>query len=348
MLPSVERKYRYLQYADRLIIERMYNSGHKVAQIAVMISVSSRTVYREIRRGLYDRLDGQTWLYCKAYSADIAQADADYQSTAKGRPLKIGNDHALAHYIEQEILSGKSPDVVIHQLARQGKRPFSTVTLYRYIDQGVFLNLSNADLPEKPRRKRSYHKVQKAAKAPRGTSIEHRPSPIDCRELFGHWEMDLVIGRAVGKHQALLTLTERKTRYEMVFPLPNKSTRSVVRALDSAFSMPNASSVFQSITVDNGSEFSDCNGMEYDRHGQRRTTVYYCHPYSSYERGTNERMNRMLRRFFPKGKSMSKVTKADCQAAADWLNNYPRKILGYATPAELFRAELAALGIPFP
>lgn len=336
------RKSRYLTYIDRLIIEKMYDKGCTGRSIAAMLEVNPSTISRELRRGKYERLDGKTWKTRIAYSADIAQQKADYNSTAKGRPLALGNNHQLARYIEREILSGKSPDVIIGTLARNGKRPFSTVTLYRYIHQGVFLHITSANLLECSHRKRSYGKVQKAKRPPKGTSIEYRPKYIDDRTEFGHWEMDCVIGKAEGKGQALLVMTERKTRFEIIVHLRDKTMKSVVRALDSIFSKY-PDNTFKTITVDNGSEFQDCYGMEHNRDGSRRTTVYYCHPYTSCERGTNERMNRMIRRFFPKGKSLRKVTRQQCESAAAWLNNYPRRILDYHTPNELFQAELAAL-----
>lgn len=338
----MSRKSRYLTYTDRLIIEKLVKRGETGRGIAVFIGVSPATISRELRRGAVELLNGDTWLTYISYSAQKAQDDADYRNTAKGKPLKIGNNHALAEHIEDEILAGKSPDIVISDLAKRGKRPFSTVTLYRYIDMGIFARITNKNLLEKSRRKRRYYKV-KPARPPKGTSIEHRPAHIDTRLEFGHWEMDCVIGKQKGKGQALLVLTERKTRYEIIAHMPTKSTRSVVRVLDSLQSKCDFQRIFKTITVDNGSEFQDCYGMEHTKWGTRRTVCYYCHPYTSCERGTNERMNRMVRRFFPKGKSVQKVTQKQCQYAADWLNNYPRKLLNYATPAELFAKELANL-----
>lgn len=100
---------------------------------------------------------------------------------------------------------------------------------------------------------------------------------------------------------------------------------------------------FKTITVDNGSEFSDCQGMEHDADGNRQLTVYYCHPYTSCERGSNERNNRIIRRSFHKGHSLHRVTQKDCDFVADQINDMPRKILGYATARELFEEELARL-----
>jgi len=154
--------------------------------------------------------------------------------------------------------------------------------------------------------------------------------------------MDSIIGKSKGNKQSLLVLTERKTRFEIVIRTNSKTSAATVAALDRIIpQFPKGT--FKTITVDNGSEFQDCYGMEYDPNGNKRLTIYYCHPYTSSERGSNERNNRILRRHFPKGKSLNKVTQQQCNDAADALNTMPRKILGYRTAAECFAEELSAL-----
>lgn len=101
--------------------------------------------------------------------------------------------------------------------------------------------------------------------------------------------------------------------------------------------------VFKSITVDNGSEFSDFAGLEKSIYGGRRTSVYYCHPYTSCERGSNERLNREIRRLLPKGTDFTKYSDKQIQRVQDWVNAYPREIFGFATSAELFTKQLSAL-----
>lgn len=191
------------------------------------------------------------------------------------------------------------------------------------------------------RKQRSHNEVR-ATKAPKGTPIDRRPDEIDTRLTFGHWEFDSVIGKAKGKRQSVLTLTERKTRFEIILRVQAKTMAATVRALERTLSkFPQGT--FKTITVDNGSEFQDCYGMEYDKHGNKRLTVYYAHPYSSWERGSNERNNRIIRRWFPKGRSLASVTQKDCDRVAAAMNAMPRKILNYATAAELFEQEIANL-----
>ncbi|MCC8023624.1 MAG: IS30 family transposase, partial [Clostridiales bacterium] len=226
--------------------------------------------------------------------------------------------------------------------------PFSTSicvrTLYNYIDKGVFLNLTNKNLPIKGNRKRTYRHIRQARPS-KGDSIEKRPSIVDKRNSFGYWEMDTVVGKQ-GTKKILLVLTERLTRNEIIIPLKDKTARSVVVALNSLERRYGAMfyKMFHTITVDNGCEFTDCAGMEKSclRKG-KRTKLYYCHPYSSWERGSNENQNKMIRRYFPKGFDFSNTTKSEVKQVEEWMNNYPRAKLGYHSSSELFLKCLSAL-----
>jgi IS30 family transposase len=328
--------YKQLSYHDRLNIENMYNRGNKVHAIAAYLDRPRQTVYNEIKRGLYEHRDTHLRTTMK-YAADKAQAFHDRNAAAKGTQLKIGNNHELAAKIEYYIIEEDcSPYVAIQ---RTGK-PFCVSTLYSYIDKGIFSRLTNACLPEKSRRKkRSYHEVKQAKRPPAGTSIEKRPVHIKERKTAGHWEMDCVIGKAKGKGQALLVLTERKTAAELIFHLKEKTASNVVRVLDRLSKNEHFNSIFKSITVDNGSEFAAAYDMEFDRYGNRRTHVYYCHPYTSCERPQNECYNKMVRRKFPKGVSLEKCTSKETRKAMHWQNNYERKCLGGETPAQRFLKE---------
>lgn len=194
-------------------------------------------------------------------------------------------------------------------------------------------------------KKRSYHKVQTQKRAPKGESIEKRPEIIGERSTFGHWEMDTVVSARPGK-AAILVLTERLTRNEITAKLPDKSAASVVQALDDLEKewgelFPR---VFQTITVDNGSEFADCPGIERSILAEgSRTKCYYCHPYSSYERGSNENLNKMIRRWLPKGTNFDEIGAEVIQTITNWLNNYPRKILGFLPASAVFQEQMDAL-----
>ena len=213
---------------------------------------------------------------------------------------------------------------------------------YRYIREGVFLHIEMTDLVSYKKKKR-YQKAT-AKRPPRGTSIELRPEEIDSRTTFGNWEMDCVVGPSLA---VLLVFTERQTRKELIMRLKDRKAKTVVAAIDFLERKfgDKFDKMFKSITVDNGSEFSDVDGLERSFFDDSvcRTKMYYCHPYTSCERGSNERMNRDIRRFFPKGTDFEKVSDTEIIRVERLLNNFPREVLGYSTPQSLYESALANL-----
>ena len=330
------KQYRRISWVDRLHIERLYNSKRSIRAIAAALGFAPSAIHYELQHGFYEHLDGDTWRMEKRYSAQIAQRHADYQATVKGKPIKLGKRFDYCADVARQIRAGFSPDAIVGRYKREGKWTVSVTTLYRYIDKGYIPDITNKDLLVKSRKKkRKHHRVKKASRALAGESIERRPDEINKRQSFGHWEMDTVIGKAKGKGEVLLVLTERFTRYEYITHLPDKTAASVVAALNEIIQyFPYGT--FRTITMDNGSEFSDCYGIETDRHGIKRLDAYYCHPYTSCERGSNENANKLIRRFFPKGTSLATCTSKDCQNAMAFINHMPRKILGYRCAAEVF------------
>lgn len=324
---------KHLTFTERLIIEKMFNSGATYRDIALRLSRAVSGIYREVQNGLYEHLDGQAWLYVRRYSATKAQDRAEYQYSAHGRSVKLGHNYTYADTVRSLIHSGYSPDAITGQLKRRGEWTVSTSTLYRYIDRGYIPGVTNHDLLEKPYRKRKYNKVRAAKRPPVGLSIEERPKSVLDRNDFGHWEMDCVIGKSVGKGQAILVLTERLTRFECIYKLTNKTSLAVYRRLNNLLS--HSPSLFKSITCDNGSEFASACKLP--------IPVYYCHPYCSSERGSNENANRIIRRFFPKGSNFNKITQNDCDYVSRRINDMPRKILNYCTAAECFNEQVSRL-----
>lgn len=345
------RHFKHLTKAGRLTLETMLKDGKSKKEIAERIGVHESTIYREIKRGQYEHRNSD-WTTEMRYSPDIARQKYKENLKAKGPDLKIGKDQELADYIEKRIADdGYSPEAVLGEI-KQKEMPFQTsiskTTLYRYIDMGLFLTITNKDLPVKSRKKKKNKKVRRQARACAGDSIEKRPEEIESREEFGHWEMDTVVGKKGESKHSLLVLTERKTREEIITLLYEHTMEQVVKALDSLEEKWGKlfSQIFKTITVDNGSEFSDCVGMEKSATGEgNRTKIYYCHPYSSYERGSNENQNRLIRRKVPKGVNFDDRTEEDIQSVEDWLNNYPRKIFGYQTAQAMFDTELKAIAV---
>ena len=292
------RIFKHLTRTDRLRIEKCLNEGYTYRQIADVLRVHISTIYREIKKGEYQRLNGATYEFYPAYSPDIAEERYQANLSAKGADLKIGNDHEFAAYIQNKIkYENRSPAAALADIALEG-RTFKTsvcvTTIYSYISKGVFASLTDSDLPDKPKRHRK----------------------------------------------------ERKTRKETIIVMPDRTAKSTVLALNRLERRFGAKfrKIFKSITVDNGTEFSDLEGMKKSiLYSGLRTKFYYCHPYSSWERGSNENLNRMIRRKFPKGTSFADVTRKQVQNVEDWMNNYPRKVLGYLTAEMAYQACVAAL-----
>ncbi len=341
--------YKHLTFSDRLKIEAWQKVGVKPQVMADELGVHLSTIYRELKRGVYTRLNSDLTTE-ERYSPDIAEKKYRDNLKAKGAGLKIGTDHEYAAYLEYKVSAEKyAPGAILGEIKRKGLKFGTTIsktTFYRYIEDGVFLTITNKNLPVKRNKDKQKYDRVKPSRAPRGKSIEKRPAEIDTREAFGDWEMDCVEGKK-GTKKTLLVLTERKTRQEIIRLMKDKTAASVVKALDGIESDMGAerfAMIFHSITVDNGSEFSNYDGIENSSLGEgKRTTVYFCHPYSSYERGSNENQNKMIRRHYPKGYDFTSVTAADIRRLEKWINNYPRAIFSYYCSADLYEACLNSL-----
>lgn len=286
----------------------------------------------------------------ETYKADVGQRKHEEAAKNKGRSLKIGYDHGYARRITELIgIERYSPDAANAEYAKEheGYRPVCTKTLYNYIYAGMFYGIGEEQLPRKGagrkgRQGKRHRRV--ALNNPKGRSIEERTAAINERAEEGHWEMDTVVG-GPGTKACLLVMTERKKNMELVFLLPEKTEHCVVRRLDQIERKLGAKrfrEVFKSITCDNGGENLDARGIERSIFNKRkRTTVYYAHPYSAYERGANEGANVLIRRFVPKGTDIGKLTRAEVKQIAHWMNHYPRRKLEYASAFEA--SELASI-----
>lgn len=333
------KKQHYMTQDERYKLEAYLDTGKGVSWISRQMNFSRQTIYNEIKRGLcwqVKKINGMQ-RDVTLYSAQKAQQIHDYNQTAKGRPLKIGNDHAFAEFLERKILEDRfSPAAALAQARKEGFTTIiCTATLYSYIDNQVFLQLSNKDLWEKRKRKKRANQPMRRIVHPKLPSITDRPEHIDRRLELGHWEMDLVIGKA-GSRAVLLTLTERRSRQEMIFKLPDRKAATIRAVFDKLeATTPNFRQRFRSLTTDNGNEFLEYEKLRQSIHGGTRFDVYYCHSYAAWEKGTNENHNRMIRRWFPKGTDFTKVTKKRIAEIQTWMNSYPRKVLGWKTPDEM-------------
>jgi Transposase and inactivated derivatives, IS30 family len=333
-----KKKYKHINYVERRQIERWYNKERKSKkEISILLDKSERTIRREIKRGIvYLASNGE-----KEYSADKAEKRYQYNLEAKGPELKIGNDYELVEYIEQGIKKErKSPEILIEEIERKGmqfKVKVCAKTIRNTIKLGTVFNIKAKDMIYKKKYKEKNKEKRVCNKVPAEKSIEYRPKEANRREEYGHWEGDLVIGK-VTKGAVLFTLTERKTREEIIMKIGSKETKNIAKAFDKLERKYGRKfyQKFKTITFDNGAEFRGYEGIEKaKRRKGNRFKIYYAHPYCSGERGSNENNNRLIRRFIPKGTSINNISEEFIQWIEDWINNLPRPMFKYKTSLEV-------------
>ena len=338
---TTERSFQHLNEFQRGQLAAFLKVKMPKTQIALELGVSRSTIYEEIKRGTVTQMNSDLTTR-EQYFPDVGQRVYEENRQRCRKPLKLEQAKDFIDYAQDKILNDKwSPDTVC---GRAKKLDLFDVmvcmkTLYNYIGQHL-LKVKNIDLAQKVRRKPKKHRPKENIKK-LGESIENRPAEIGDRTTFGHWEIDLVIGKRE-KSEVLLTIDERLSRYRHIIRIDSKSVEAVKQGVDKLKKRyPKVfDELFKSVTSDNGSEFA---GLS-DEFKQ----VYYAHPYSSYERGTNERQNGLIRRFIPKGKDISKVPEEMIERAEDFVNELPRKILGYLTPKEIFIKEFSAINQKCP
>lgn len=331
------RKGQHLLSEERHEIEVRLKDGWSIYRIAKHLGRPYNTVKNEIKRGTVSLYQGKVQRYKadegkKVYLEHRQNCRKQYRCLATIRFLQ---------YVVERFQSNDhwSLDASCGEAKRNGIFPRSemvcTKTLYNYVDLGL-LPIKNIDLPEKLRRNTKAKKARDNRKI-LGRSIEDRPEIVELRTEFGHWEIDTVIGKKDENEPCVLTLVERMTRMCIWVKARNHTAEAINEALQRVMSYfgEQRDQVFKTITGDNGSEFAGLSLLE-----DGTLKIYFTHPYSSCEKGTNECHNRMLRRFIPKGKSISDYTADEICFFADCINGLPRKILGYATPEELFERQL--------
>ena len=350
-MPRTTKKYKIFTKTTRDKLEALYNAGFPVKQISEQLGYTFQSIYRELKKGFYMHRNTD-WTETRKYSADKAQRYADFRATAKGAPLKIGRDKKFASFVEKMVLYGYSPAAILGFI-KDNNLTFDTkvcrVTLYSYIDKGIFLKISNKNLLRKGKIKKKTENTKTPKKLPNiEHSIEKRPKEVARRNTFGHWEFDTVIGKKE-KGETALVMTERLTRMEIIFKSKDKTAASTVRMLnrlERSIGSTTFRKIFKTITCDNGTEFSDTEKMETSPYTKKqRTRIYYCHPYCSSERGSNENQNVFIRRFIPKGTAISKYSASYIKFVQNYINSYPRAIFGWENSSKRFIRECEKLNI---
>lgn len=351
-LNQKEKQYRHLTKNDRIKIESLINQKDKNGKrlfnntyIANYLGVHKSTISRELRNRKKEKMyirTGKT--KTMPYTAQYAQENADFKRGLSKGEYKLRRNKKLAKFIEDKIKIDKwAPDAIVGYMKTHnyfeldGFESITTPTIYNAIRYGI-INVKLEDTRRmKYKAEYKYHNKSDLPKSKAEYSINNRPEEIDKRLYFGHFELDTVIGTSKGNHECLMTLTERKTRFEIIFKLKGKTAEEVVNKFNKMkeFMKIHYNKIFKSITTDNGTEFSDFLNIIKDT----KTKIYFCHPYCSGEKGTNEKHNSIIRYFIPKGTLIEKYSCKDINKIAEWMNNYPRKILNYKTPLEALQEE---------
>jgi IS30 family transposase len=314
--------YHQLTSEERYTISVLRKKGHCPADIARVLGRHRSTIGREITRN--------SCLYDGHYRHSKAQE----RTNGRRRRSRCGRHHSPEQYrrINTLLVLKWSPEQISGHLRQTGQFSISHETIYRHVraDQRnggtLFVHLRGA---HKQRRKR-YRGADSRGRLSGKRMISERPTCVETRRQLGHWEIDTVMGK--GEKDCIVTLVERKSGYLLVGKLINRTKDELTAGvIDLINRHPGC---FKTITADNGTEFHGYRDIE----AATGTTFYFAKPYHSWERGTNENTNGLIRQYLPKGQSMSHVTQADCDWIAHRLNTRPRKRHGFKTPEDCFYA----------
>lgn len=328
-------KGQHLGFSERCSIKTCKKLGLSLRKIADVVNCSASTVLNELRRGTGVR-NGNRGRFPE-YSAYRGQANYEVNRSRCHKPHKLQEGNPFIAWMVKQVKEKQwSLDVCVGYARRRKLFPkkyiVCTRTLYRELWAGN-LPLTPFDLPEALSRKPKEQKTRKNKKI-LGKSIDERPEEVMKRVICGHWEIDTVVGKRSGKESVVLTLVEKVTDFYIAIKIPGRDSDSVMAAMEvlrEEYGEEHFSEIFKTITADNGAEFERLSELE-----AWGVDVYFAHPYSSWERGQNERHNRLFRRFIPKGVSIDKYSADQILSFADEMNALPRKSLGYYTPEELF------------
>jgi len=317
------RTYTQLTQTQRYQIYALMKMGHQQTEIAKFIGVDKSTISRELKRN-----QGQRGYRPK-------QAHNLAMNRHKQGQRRIRSETWML--IEAKIHLDWSPEQISGWLLKHYHIQVSHEWIYQYIlsDKQTGGDLHKHLRCQKKRRKR-YGNHDRRGKLPNRRSIEERPEIVDHRQRIGDWEVDTIVGK--GHHQAIVTLTERKSRLALLRKVDRRTAELVSNAMIELL-QPVAERV-HTITGDNGKEFA-----EHERITKELCSdFFFAHPYAAWERGANENMNGLVRQYIPKNRELNSVTKDDLELIMTKLNHRPRKCLDFMSPFEVFFNHSVALG----
>lgn len=315
------KTYQQLTLEQRYQISALLKLGFGKSAIAKELGVHKSTIGRELERNQSQR----------GYRPKFAHRTALARRKNKVKP-RISDETWTE--VETQLKEQWSPEQISGRMEAERRQTVSHEWIYQriYRDKKIGGTLYQNLRCQKKRRKR-YGKYDRRGNLVNQISIDQRPEVVDNKSRLGDWELDTIIGK--GHQQAIVSMTERKSKLLRI----KKVTRKTGELVKEAVCQKLADLTVHTLTSDNGREFSDHEQIA----ALLEADFYFCHPYSSWERGLNENTNGLIRQYFPKQTELAKITDKQIQEVEDKLNNRPRKTLGYQTPNEVYFKELEQL-----
>ena len=363
-----EGKFKHLTPEDRISIEILHTAGFNNAFIGAFVGKDRSSIKREIDKNAIEIWDinstkspykEKKQINIKYYSSEKAQKNAEENKLKNRKKCKLDRYPNL-RWAVVALLKEKnidySPDVIAN-LSKEGKikdaeTSIGTNAIYRAVKARKYVLTIN-DLPHgrgyfKKQNNNPHTQTKEINERKKEISIEVMPEEIKNKETDTHFEGDSVVGVKKGTHQTLITLVNTASQFLLIRRSENKTGQATVNVLDKLEEeIPQLSEIMESLLLDNGIEFSKIEEMMRSSKDKekKRFQIYFTHPYASYERGCNENKNRLIRRYFKKGKQVEDLSDEDILNIARKINNMPRKALGYRTPLEVFENNLKKKGI---
>ena len=316
--------YKQLTYEQRCQIYALKTSGKSGRRIAAQLGIHQSTVNRELKRNKGKR--GYRYLQAQKLSVERREI-------RKGIPKKMSSE--LKERIDEKLALQWSPEQIAGWLKRENNNQavISHESIYQYIWQD---RKAGGSLYKNLRRKAKKYFKRINGKTRRGqikdrVGIEERPAIVEERSRLGDWEGDTIVGK---DHQgAIVSLVERKSRYTLLRKVEKRKAERVKMAITLALN-PFKGFALETITYDNGKEFAEHTAIS----KSLEVKTYFARPYHSWERGSNENTNGLVRQYFPKKTDFATLTEEDVARVEYLLNNRPRKCLDYKTPAEVIQS----------
>ena len=310
--------YTHLTTEERCCIREFYVKGKSYREIAKLIGRNVSTISREIRRNC-------TYMNVKpAYYPHTAEKKYKFRRSYCHRGM-FGDQEVLT-YIEDKLRKTWSPEQIANYPCDLKIPSFKTI--YRWLYEGYLVKGNTKYLRRKGKTRA---RLGNGGRFTTGKSIRKRDKSVYKRIEFGHWEADTVVSGRGKSKTCFATLAERTTRYYVAIKIPERSGDAMAKAVIKYFSSLPKQAI-KSITCDRGSEFANWHQIE----EKLECPVYFADPYCSWQKGTNENLNGLLREFYPKGRNLSKVSEVTLKKNLAFINARPKKVLKYKKPVDLF------------